>query len=350
VFRDEFSCDEEEQEEEDDNFTSVSQIRSVSTADNFETSSQVARSILSSLFHQATKQEEPLVQSLHTSNEWEFPVVGSEDDEENITQVSGSGVTQKLEDLARSHNAFTSRITDWINTVTLVSEEQTGLNNLEQIEFESQIDDQEEEKEDDDDDDQPAATVIFRDAEHISQGRKDKEDSLSFEALDELKRKFQAERSSYVTSSLIPSTAFNSFEQGFSNVQLSNGNELFDNGTVRNRMLGDNVVRFSNLDRRSRNYQISVSEVTQHNMKMNIDGSYSYDKIHKKEKTEKVYDEGERMFSYKMLNIFLFFIVILVLGVFINEYFQLGFQNCLQKNLGSNTGKIKNVFNTLSLK
>ena len=142
VYRDVFSCDEEEEgeeEEEDDNFTSVSQIRSVSTTDNLETSSQVARSILSSLFQQATKQEEPLAHSPHTSNEWEFPLGGSEDDEENITQVSGSGVTQKLEDLARSHNILTSRITDWINTVTLVSEEQRGFNNLEQTEPDSQI-------------------------------------------------------------------------------------------------------------------------------------------------------------------------------------------------------------------
>merc|ERR1719411_397092 len=165
--------------------------------------------------------------------------------------------------------------------------------------------------------------MIAWDTEHISHDKNDKEDSLSFEALDELKRKFQAERSSYVTSSIIPSTAFKSFEQGFSKVQLSNGNELFDNGTVRNRMRGDNFVRFSNLDRKARNYQVCVSEVTQHNMKMNIDGSYCYDQIHKMEKTEKVYDDREGMFSYKILNRFLTLIVIFVLGVFTTEYFQL---------------------------
>merc|ERR1712062_396419 len=93
-------------------------------------------------------------------------------------------------------------------------------------------------------------------------------------------------------------------------------------------MRGDNFVRFSNLDRKARNYQVCVSEVTQHKMEM----------------TEKVYDDGEGLFSYKILNIFLTLIVIFVLGVFINEYFQLGFQNCLQKTLRSNTEKITNVF------
>ena len=345
IFRDEFSCD--EGEEEDDNFTSVSQILSVSTRppDNCETSSQVARSILSSLFHTATKHGETRANSADTNNdnlEWEFPAGGTGDHEENITQVSGSGITQKLEDLTRSHNIFSSRITDWINTVTLLSEEETGLNKLEQTEqteSDNQTDDQEQEEEQEDEDDQPSATMIS----HISHDKEDKENVLSFEALDELKKKFRAERSSYV-SSIIPSSAFKSFEQGFSQVQLSNGNELFDNGTVRQRVFGDNVVGFSNLDKKARNYQVCVSEVTQHNMKMNIDGSYSYDKIHKKEKTEKVYDDGEGMFCYKILNIFLSFIVILVLGMFINEYFQLGFQNGLPKNLRSNTEKIRNVF------
>merc|ERR1711874_700387 len=322
---------------------SVSQILSVSTPDNQETSSQVARSILSSLFNKATAPgETPRPHISHHNAEWEFPTGDTEANEENTNEVSGSGITQKLEDLARSHNIFSSRITDWINTVTLVSEGKTGLNNLEQMELDNQIDDQEQELEDEDD--QPSATIIPRADEHISQDKQDKEEVFSFEALDELKKKFKAERSSYVRSSIIPSTAFKSFEQGFSKVQLSNGNELFDNGTVRNRMRGDNFVRFSNLDRKARNYQVCVSEVTQHNMKMNIDGSYCYDQIHKMEKTEKVYDDGEGLFSYKILNIFLTLIVIFVLGVFINEYFQLGFQNCLQKTLRSNTEKISNVF------
>ena len=347
VYREEFSCDDDEEEEEDDNLTSVSQILSVSTPDNQETSSQVARSILSSLFNKATGPgETPRPHISHHNAEWEFPTGSTEDNEENTTEVSGSGITQKLEDLARSHNIFSSRITDWINTVTLVSEGETAENNLEQTEYDNQTDDQdqEQEEEEEEEDDQPSATMIVRDTEHISQDKKDKEEVLSFEALDELKKKFQAERSSYVPSSIIPSMAFKSFEEGFSKVQLSNGNELFDNGTVRHRMLGDNVVRFSNLDKKARNYQVCVSEVTQHNMKMNIDGSYSYDKIHKKEKTEKVYDDGEGMYCYKILNIFLSLIVIFALGVFINEYFQLGFQNCLKQNLRSNTEKITNVF------
>ena len=355
VYRDEFSCDDDDEEEEDDdNFTSVSQILSVSTcpAEKCETSSQVARSILSSLFNKATNHREPLGStsvSAHNNTdnvEWKSPVGGTTDNnEENISQVSGSGITQKLEDLARSHNIFSSRITDWINTVTLESElvTLTGSNNLEQTESDNQTDHQEEE-EDEDEDDQPSATMISQITEDISYDKKDEEDVLSFEALDALKKRFKAERSSYVPSSIIPSTAFKSFEQGFSQVQLSNGNELFDNGTVRHRMLGDNVFRFSNLDKKARNYQVCVSEVTQHNIKMNVDGSYCYDKIHKKEKTEKVYDDGEGMFCYKILNIFLSLIVILVLGVFINEYFQLGFPNGLQKNLRSNTEKIRNVF------
>ena len=359
MYRDEFSCDDDDddEEEEDDNFTSVSQIASVSTPDNCETSSEVARSILSSLFKKATKPEDNLANSASAHNnieslEWEFPVGGSEDHEENLTQVSGSGsgVTQKLEELARSHNIFSSRITDWINTVTLVSEGETGWNNLEQTESDNQTDDQEQVQEEEDEDDQPSATMIPLLTEHSSQDKdKDKEDVLSFEALDELKKKFQAERSSYVTSSIIPSTAFKSFEQGFSKVQLSNGNELFDNGTVRNRMLGDNVARFSNLDEKARNYQLCVSEVTQHHMKMNIDGSYCYDKIHKMEKTEKVYDDGDGLFYYKIWNIILSLIVIFVLGLFINEYFQLGFQNCLQKTLRSKTETITNIFFNLTL-
>ena len=357
IYREEFSCDDDEEEEED-NLTSVSQILSVSTPDNHESSSQVARSILSSLFNKATNHRETLGStsvSAHNNTdnvEWESPVGGTTDNnEENISQVSGSGITQKLEDLARSHNIFSSRITDWINTVTLESElvTLTGSNNLEQTESDNQIDHQEEEEdedEDEDEDDQPSATMISQiTTEGISYDKKDEEDVLSFEALDALKKRFKAERSSYVPSSIIPSTAFKSFERGFSQVQLSNGNELFDNGTVRHRMLGDNVFRFSNLDKKARNYQVCVSEVTQHNIKMNVDGSYCYDKIHKKEKTEKVYDDGDGIFCLKMLMIFFSLIVIFLLGVFINENFQLGFHPFLQKNLRSNT--ITNVFSMM---
>merc|ERR1711994_369147 len=172
------------EEEEDDNFTSVSQMVSVSSPDNYETSSQVARSILSSLFNKATNPVDPLANRAHTKNEnveWEFPAGGSDDFEENLTEVSGSGsgVTQKLEDLTRSHNIFSSRITDWINTVTLLSEGETGINNLEQTEqtkSDNQTDDQEqeEEQEDEDEDDQPSATMIS----HISHDKEDKENVL----------------------------------------------------------------------------------------------------------------------------------------------------------------------------
>ena len=278
----EYSCD-----EEDETLTSVSHI--VSEEDR-ETSSQVARSVLSSLFNKTV------------------------DRAENETNL--------LEDLTRSQDIFTSRINDWINTVTLLSEGETLQHDSptggEKEDNNNQIDDFSEE----DEDDQPSATT----SQVTTNSDKNNEDDISFEALDELKKKYKAESKSYVTSSIIPSIAFQSFERGFSQVQLSNGNELFDNGTLRNRMFVDDLPKFSSWKEKvpNRNYHFCVSETTEHKMKMNNDGTYVYDKTYKKEKTEKIYDEGNNggNFLFKCLTIILSLGMIFSVGVFITEHCQ----------------------------
>ena len=309
----EYSCD-----EEDETLTSVSHI--VSDEDR-ETSSQVARSVLSSLFNKTVDRVENETNLIKTSNidvenvELEIPVV-------NDGSVDDVSLTGKLEDLTRSQHIFTSRINDWINTVTLLSEGETLQHDSptggEKEDNNNQIDDFSEE----DEDDQPSATT----SQVTTNSDKNNEDDISFEALDELKKKYKAESKSYVTSSIIPSNAFENFERGFSQVQLSNGNELFDNGTLRNRMFVDDLPKFSSWKEKvpNRNYHFCVSETTEHKMKMNNDGTYVYDKTYKKEKTEKIYDEGNNggNFLFKCLTIILSLGMIFSVGVFITEHCQ----------------------------
>ena len=67
--------------------------------------------------------------------------------------------------------------------------------------------------------------------------------------------------------------------------------------------------------------------------------NYVYDKTYKKEKTEKIYDEGNNggNFLFKCLTIILSLGMIFSVGVFITEHCQSGFQKWLQNTITTNS-------------
>ena len=99
----------------------------------------------------------------------------------------------------------------------------------------------------------------------------DDQDDSDNDEFEELKRKFQAERNSFVPSSIIPAVALQSFEQGFANVQKSNGNILFDNGIGRNKLISSGLP-MSNPSL-TKNYHFKVLETTEQKMKIRSDGT-----------------------------------------------------------------------------
>merc|ERR1712106_413189 len=94
----------------------------------------------------------------------------------------------------------------------------------------------------DDDDDQPAGyTSPARALANITDTPMEVVTANHNTSLDEIKEKFQSEARTKISGSLVPTTAFTSYDQGFSNVQVSNGKELFENGLIRHRLNGSHI-------------------------------------------------------------------------------------------------------------
>ena len=118
----------------------------------------------------------------------------------------------------------------------------------------------------------PAPVLMVSNFTNVSDCQEDTDN----EAFEELKRRFQAERNSFVPSSIIPTVALQSFEQGFSNVQRSNGARLFDNGVGRNKLTGDSPYPSV-----TKNYHFKVLETTEQKMKILRDGTREVDTTHR---------------------------------------------------------------------
>merc|ERR1712179_665012 len=103
-----------------------------------------------------------------------------------------------------------------------------------------------------------------------------------------------------------------SFDQGFSNVQQSNGKELYDNGLIRQRLTGSYIrnIPFPS-ETTPRNYHIRVTETTEQKMKLNKDGSQVIDTTHKREQSEKSFGEDDKNWI-SFLKIFLFVVCLLL--------------------------------------
>ena len=160
----------------------------------------------------------------------------SSDEHDNEDEDVGSQVSEsveRLEQIDKAHNSFNERIAEWINTVTFredavndskdnvtdTSIEDASINNDTIETGEHEVDDDDECLSEDDE--QPSAVTSPSSVMMVSNYSPNNTLDMDDEALDELRRKFRAERNSFVASSMIPSTAFQSFEQGFSNIQVS---------------------------------------------------------------------------------------------------------------------------------
>jgi len=226
---------------------------------------------------------------------------------------------QQLESLAREHDTFQRRIAEWITTVTLRDDQDTAGNcDTGEMEMVTSTPEgaQTDSAEDEDDDDQPAGVASPAPLLSVSNFTNISDEDFDAEAIEELKRKFQAERGSFVTSSILPASALRSFEQGFSNVRQANGNELFENG------VGRNVYREEPFKKHSmwptennifKNYHIKVLETTEQKVKVNPDGTREVDTLHKKEHSEKVFDDKYLQWGFWIKMFIIFFLALSLL-------------------------------------
>ena len=347
--------------------------------ENVETSSQVARSIVSGLFRRMPRLESET--SLHVPSSSSGPGshvshvsshhAGSQVDqieEEVLEEIemqaeemratksldNGSGEktladinletfsdegsemsegAKKLEHLSMDEKSFTKRINEWIKTVSLRDDVDTIKKNYnsivhkdedETIQTSTPEKSQTTEKENDDqsvvsgmEDDQPSGLTSPAPVLMVSNFTDDDQDGSDNDEFEELKRRFQAERNSFAPSSIIPTVALQSFEQGFANVQKSNGNILFENGIGRNKLISSGLpMSFPSL---TKNYHFKVLETTEQKMKILSDGTREVDTTHKREQSEKVYDEEGSWTRCSV--IFRVLLVVILLSALVIGYF-----------------------------
>merc|ERR1712213_283713 len=139
-------------------------------------------------------------------------------------------MNEELQNLDITQNSFKDRITEWINTVTIkdatINTDTDQVENYDPSTFaastpkrNSSFSVPESGEDDDHEDDQPSALTSPARVLMVSNFTNVTDTDEDQDAIEELKRRFQAERSSFVASSIIPSTALRSFEEGFANVQ-----------------------------------------------------------------------------------------------------------------------------------
>eukprot|EP00090_Calanus_glacialis_P035004 TRINITY_DN5977_c0_g1_i1.p1 TRINITY_DN5977_c0_g1~~TRINITY_DN5977_c0_g1_i1.p1 ORF type:complete len:484 (-),score=129.00 TRINITY_DN5977_c0_g1_i1:309-1760(-) len=293
------------------------------------------------IFYQASpepskvKQETPSVKSLNSSKS--ILKTQKRPSTSTITHAERkSDVQEKISELGRSNSSFTARITDWINTVSIKERDQ--LDDTRSVSFQESVqcstpvenvtmcDGSDVYS---DDDDQPAGyTSPARAVANITDTPMEMVSVDGDTSLEEMRKKFQSEARTNISGSLVPSTAFTSYDQGFSNVQVSNGKELFDNGLIRHRLTGNYIksIPFSQ-EASPRNYHIKVTETTEQKMQLNKDGSQVIDTTHKREQSEKSFDHDHEKNWLSFIKMFLLMACLLLLLslvlVFILQHFQL---------------------------
>jgi len=253
------------------------------------------------------------------------------------TSADGKSDThEKMSDLARSNSSFTARITDWINTVSMKEREhqedtrsvsfQESIQCSTPVENVTMCDGSDAYS---DDDDQPAGyTSPARALANITDTPMELVTANHNTSLDEIKEKFQSEARTNISGSLVPTTAFTSYDQGFSNVQVSNGKELFENGLIRHRLNGSYIksIPFSQ-EASPRNYHIKVTETTEQKMKLNKDGSQVIDTTHKREQSERSFDQDHEKNWISFAKVFLLLacllLVLSLVLVIVLQYLQL---------------------------
>jgi len=236
--------------------------------------------------------------------------------EGEVTASSGcddnsSDTQEKMSGIQASNSSFTARITDWINNVSLKEidrkEDNRSVSFQDSIHCSTPVENvtmcdgsvfSEE-------DDQPAGYT----APAMSRDLVTPDNNTD---VQKLKEKFQSEARTNISGCLVPTTAFTSFDQGFSNVQQSNGKELYDNGLIRQRLTGSYIrnIPFPS-ETTPRNYHIRVTETTEQKMRLNKDGSQVIDTTHTREQSEKSFDTDPERSCTTFLKMFLMLAVIL---------------------------------------
>ena len=253
-----------------------------------------------------------------------------------------SETAKKLENLSRDEQSFSKRINEWIKTVSIRDEMDTIKRNYDVIVHKDDADDDtvqtdnptkspsvenksilektnyEQSEVSEFEDDQPsgltspAPVLMVSNFTDVS----DDQEEIDTEDYEELKKKFQAERNSFVPSTIIPTVALQSFEQGFANVQKSNGNLLFENGIGRSKMMTNLPMTYPSV---TKNYHFKILETTEQKMKILRDGTRQVDTTHTREQSENVYDgESSWMRCGVILKVFL---VIILCSVLVTGYF-----------------------------
>lgn len=237
--------------------------------------------------------------------------------EGKVTASSGCGdnssdIQDKMSGIPASNSSFTARITDWINNVSL--KEIDRKEDIRSVSFQDSIhcstpvenvtmcDGSVFSEEDD----QPAGyTAPAMSMDLVTSGNSSD--------IQKLKEKFQSEARTNISGSLVPTTAFTSFDQGFSNVQQSNGKELYDNGLIRQRLTGSYIrnIPFPS-ETTPRNYHMRVTETTEQKMRLNKDGSQVIDTTHTREQSEKSFDKDQETSCKTFLKVFLMLPLILI--------------------------------------
>lgn len=266
----------------------------------------------SNLDEMSPEKKDPSVNSLNPSKsilKYEGRLMASSDCGEN-----SSDIQEKMSGIQASHSSFTARITDWINNVSLKEvdrkEDNRSVSFKDSIHCSTPVENVTmcDGSVFSDEDDQPAGYT----APAMSMSR-DLVTPDNNTDIQKLREKFQSEARTNISGSLVPTTAFTSFDQGFSNVQQSNGKELYDNGLIRQRLTGSYIrnIPFPS-ETTPRNYHIRVTETTEQKMRLNKDGSQVIDTTHTREQSEKSFDKDQERSSLAFLKVFLVLAVILL--------------------------------------
>jgi len=308
----------------------------------WETSSQVARSILGGIFKGITSkipedEEEEEKRSHANENELEqieIFSVSHVESVENISEVDDdsnpqSYIADKMADLDEANKSFSERMTDWINTVTLKQTEDSpakiGDTNSRPVDVPQNAEENNDKLSNTVEDEcsvktfqqrSPARTlstkskddIYFLDDPGSPESYESKENSIGYqetEILDNeiiirekevsIKDQYEDMDSSFhqmdrspqgISYSMIPDIALASYNQGFSKAQITNGRELFENGLIRQRS-GSGVRNLPFPETYSRPQYRKVVETTEQRLVVGADGTKTVDTTHRREQEER---------------------------------------------------------------
>jgi len=300
----------------------------------FETSSQVARSILGGIFTSLPPLSDEASEDVQ---ELEFSQPGDEEhldegdpEEEEDPRVE---VDKRMEELDQVHKSFSERMTDWINSVSIKQKEveeeedqcESGVQGASRGREEALFDDRvssrsELDSKDGQSDDMPSRpgsigvsdkestfddTCKSSDSQKFIESEKgsigDRGNSKYIEAEDtdetietmsqnyeeDLRNKFHSDRSQRgIAFSMIPSLAFSSYEEGFAKAQMTNGRQLYDNGLIRQRGVGSRVRSLPFPEAPPPPQYRKVVETMEQRMVVEADGTQVVDTKHRREEEQ----------------------------------------------------------------